>query len=284
MSMHIIETQGMKRPVGVEPGPQPEMSWLRIADLCIDTDYQRQVGKDGRKSIERIAANFEWSKFSTVIVSPVSGNRFAIIDGQHRTTAAALCGFASVPCQIISLDRAGQASAFAAINGNVTKITAWHIYKAALAANEGWARTCHRATSAANCTLMTYNKSSSAREPGELYGPTVIRDLIDRHGESVVTLALSAYRQSAYGDLVLAWNTVYVQSWIAAVGGCEKARGLPAAGLALFHETFDILEVDDVVATNLRQLKKEGQKPPAHWDALRLEIGKALKTFCDERN
>jgi ParB-like chromosome segregation protein Spo0J len=36
-----------------------------------------------------------------VVVSPVERGKFAIIDGQHRTTSAAILGVECVPCQIV---------------------------------------------------------------------------------------------------------------------------------------------------------------------------------------
>lgn len=278
--MRAIDVTGMTPPAKRDPGAEPILGMLPIERLVIDPEYQRPVGKDGRRAIERIAASFQWTKFSTVIVAPVSGDRYAIIDGQHRTSAAKLCGMTHVPCQIVPLDRAGQASAFAAINGSVTKITVWNIYKAALAAGEGWAVRAKRAAEAAGCKLMTTNKTASTKEPGELYGVSTIRDLIDRHGEALVTLALAAYRRSIYGDVAVAWNNLYVLAWVTAVARCSAAAKLSADRLAQFHDVFDILEADDVIAARLREQKREGKPTPAHWDALCDAIVAALDDYA----
>ena len=70
--------------------------------------------------------------FAPVIVAPVEGGQFAIVDGQHRTTAAMLRGQKTVPCQVVQTDRARQAAAYAAVNGNITKTTAQQLYLAKL--------------------------------------------------------------------------------------------------------------------------------------------------------
>lgn len=275
--MRAVSIEGLQRPAHRDPGPQPQQEWLPISTLVIDPEYQREVKRDGRRAIERIASNFEWTKFSAVVVAPASNGRYAIIDGQHRTTAAKLIGIASVPCLILALDRAGQAASFAAINGSVTKITPWHLFKAALAAGDGWAKRAARVASDAGCRLMTYNKSMAEREAGELYGVNTIRDLIDKHGENTVTVALKAYRQSVYGDLPVAWGNTLVWAWIASVAAVP---GLAATGfeqLARFHDDFDILEIDDVVQTDRRALVRAGQLPPAHWAALSEAVVEALK-------
>jgi ParB-like chromosome segregation protein Spo0J len=53
----------------------------------------------------------------------VEGGRFAIIDGQHRTTSAAILGIETVPCQIVIAEQTEQAAAFKAINGTITPIS-----------------------------------------------------------------------------------------------------------------------------------------------------------------
>jgi hypothetical protein len=88
--------------------------------------------------VKLIAENFDWSKFAPVIVAPVEAGRFAIVDGQHRTTAAVLRGQKTVPCQIVQADRAKQAEAFAAVNGNVTKTNAQQLFHARLCELKLW--------------------------------------------------------------------------------------------------------------------------------------------------
>ena len=56
---------------------------------------------------------------------PVAGGKFAIIDGQHRTTSAAIVGYETVPCQIVIAAKEEQAAAFKAINGTTTPISTW---------------------------------------------------------------------------------------------------------------------------------------------------------------
>src|ERR1700690_2596042 len=93
-------------------GQPPKLEWLSIADLVIDPEYQREITFVGRKNVRRIAGSFNWAMFTPVMVAPVGSSKFAIVDGQHRATAAKLCGLDRVPCMIIHADRGGQAMAF----------------------------------------------------------------------------------------------------------------------------------------------------------------------------
>ena len=107
--MRSISAEGFQKPKSVAAGAAPMLQWLKIADLVVDPAYQRPIVGKGRQNVDRIAQTFSWSCFAPVVVSPVEGGKFAIIDGQHRTTSAAILGFDSVPCQIVIAAREEQA-------------------------------------------------------------------------------------------------------------------------------------------------------------------------------
>ncbi len=75
---------GDRPSVQVDPGPAPMLQWVKVSDLIIDDGYQRPLGKSNWTAIQKIAANFLWSRFQPLLLAPVEGGRFAIIDGQHR--------------------------------------------------------------------------------------------------------------------------------------------------------------------------------------------------------
>lgn len=114
----------------LSPGEKPQLRWIAVDLLRVDTLYQRSVNERGARNIRRIAREFNWSMFGTVIVSETDAGIYLIIDGQHRTLAASLRGVKDVPCQIVKIDTANQARAFAAINGGVTAITPMQLYHA----------------------------------------------------------------------------------------------------------------------------------------------------------
>ena len=181
-------------------GPAPDLRWLPIKDLIVDPRYQRDIARSGVGHIRRIAQSFDWRLFSCVIVSPVPGGLFAIIDGQHRVTAAALIGIDTVPCQIIQADAQQQAQAFAAINGNTVKIRAEERYKAALAGGDADALRVRRLCEAANILLLTSNPSSKARKQGETTAHSAIRELTSSLGDQDAIFALRCLRAAAGTD------------------------------------------------------------------------------------
>ena len=97
--MRAISTEGFEKPKSASAGAAPMLQWLKIADLVVDPAYQRPIIGKGRRNVDRIARTFSWSCFAPVVVSPVEGGKFAIIDGQHRTTSAALVGSRASPAR-----------------------------------------------------------------------------------------------------------------------------------------------------------------------------------------
>ena len=188
----------------------PVLDWIPIERLVVDDRYQRPLTRAGWQTIRRIAEDFRWSRFSPVLVAPLPEGLWAIIDGQHRTHAAAICGQKKVPCMAVSMDAAEQAHAFAGVNGMVTRITIHHVYKAALAAGEIWAERSHEAVEAADCTLMTYNKTTAEKRCGEVFCIGLIRQLVMSGQGAAVTRVLRSLRSidgdrraTLYSDYIL---------------------------------------------------------------------------------
>lgn len=208
---------GDRPSVQVDPGPAPMLQWVKVSDLIIDDGYQRPLGKSNWTAIQKIAANFLWSRFQPLLLAPVEGGRFAIIDGQHRAHAALLCGIAQVPAVAVMVGREEQSRAFAWVNSQTIKVTAWNVFKAALSAGEGWAVRADRAVSAAGCKLMTYNKSGANKRAGELYCVVLIRRMIEAGMDDAVTAGLAGLRACPSMDRPVAYTDLLLKGWIPTV-------------------------------------------------------------------
>src|ERR1700681_507207 len=173
-----------------KPGPAPQLHWLDIKDLVVDMTYQREIGKRGAANIRQIAENFDWSKFAPVIVAPVEGGHFAIVDGQHRTTAAMLRGQEKVPCQVVQADRAKQAAAYAAVNGNITKTTAQQLYHARLAAKDPQALALAEVCAVAEVEILRKNLVRSEIQKGQTYAVTALSRCLSHYGRDTLITAL----------------------------------------------------------------------------------------------
>ncbi|ACK51706.1 ParB domain protein nuclease [Methylocella silvestris BL2] len=182
------------------PGPFPMLEWLEIEKLVVDTTYQRQIGRRGAANVFQIAEQFDWSKFAPVIVAPVEGGRFAIVDGQHRTTAAMLRAVKTVPCQIVQADRAKQAAAYSAVNGNVTKTTAQQLYHAKVAACDKSALQLAKVCAAAGVEIVRRNMVQSQIKIGQTQAVGALARCLSIYGPDTLIIALKCITRTAGGN------------------------------------------------------------------------------------
>ena len=281
-AMRPIASPNKKLELAVDAGPAPMLQWIAIEKLAIDDRYQRDLKPGNWKSIRRIAEQFKWSRFSPVFVAPVEGGRFAIIDGQHRTHAAALCGFAEVPCQVVQMTLEEQAASFAAVNGFVTKVGLHQIFKAALAAGDEWAVACAGICAAANCRLMTYLVSTEARRAGEIHAIALIRGYHAKGQGELVTFTLAALRASEGGAEPTMWGNDVLKSLISAVVDRPWLMA-QRVDLAAFLDGFDIYAAIDRAEDLARQKRRQGHIGISRWDIAAAEIGEGLDRAFPQR-
>jgi hypothetical protein len=281
--MRSITVTGQKRPAQVDAGPAPMLQWIRIEHLVVDESYQRELGAANWKAIQRIAAQFRWSRFSPVFVAPIEGGRFAIIDGQHRTHAAAICGMAEVPCQVVQMTVEEQAASFAAVNGLVTKVTLWQIFKAALAAGQPWAVACEKICADGGCRLMTSNRPTEQKKPGQIFALALIRRYYERGAGLMVTLALKSLRASEIGAEAASYANDLLRPWLDAV--VDRPWLADVNGLAAFLDEFDVYAAIDRAAENAKRKQRLGFAGVSRFELAAIEIGEGLdKAFAKPKD
>jgi len=255
----------------VQAGPAPMLEWIDIDRLVVDDSYQRDLKRANWTSIRSIAADFRWSMFSPVFVAPVEGGAYAIIDGQHRTHAAAMCGFKQVPCQIVQMTRGEQAAAFAAVNGKVTKVTVWQLFKAAMAAGETWAKEADEIAREGGCKILTYGKSPKDKKPGEIYSIKGFVKLIEQRPRGLIVAALKMLRAAdGYGDNPDAWGSTYLMPILMAI--TERPVAIANPGFARAFEDFDVWELVDRDDAERKEKKRQGIDYPPRSETLRAGV------------
>lgn len=196
-----LNANRFEKPVSdFSPGPAPVLNWIEIGKLVIDDQYQRGISRRGFHNIVQIAEHFDWSKFAPVIVAPVEDGLFAVVDGQHRTTAALLRELKSVPCQIVQADRAQQAAAYAAVNGNVTKTTHTQLFHARLAAGDEPAKEIASICARAQVVVIKTNTTLSNMKVGETSAVGALMRCHDLYGDSTLLTALRCITRTADGN------------------------------------------------------------------------------------
>ncbi|MGY3582191.1 hypothetical protein ACVIGB_000884 [Bradyrhizobium sp. USDA 4341] len=193
----------LQTPKSEDLGVPPELAWIDIELLRVDVKYQREILRSGRKNVIEIAAHFDWSRFATVIVARIHDGLYAIVDGQHRTTAAACRGVTKVPCQIIQATPEQQAAAFAAINGNVTKMTPLQLHAARVAAGDRKARELDRVCAEAGVEILRYPVPANNIKAGQTLAVSCLSDALKTFGAETLGAALSCLTQTGGGNVGL---------------------------------------------------------------------------------
>ena len=69
---------------------RPELKWLPVSSLYVDRSYQRAIESGAsRKNLKAMTDDFQWALCGAITVCrDPKAERYAIIDGQHRFTAA----------------------------------------------------------------------------------------------------------------------------------------------------------------------------------------------------
>lgn len=122
-----------------EIGQTPELAWIPLEKLVIDKSYQRTTAtRASQKNIEHIRQNFNWASCGALTVAAAADGTYAVIDGQHRMSAAKLReDITQMPCLIVgTIAPQGQAVSFSAINSRRVSLNGLAQYHAAVAAGD----------------------------------------------------------------------------------------------------------------------------------------------------
>jgi ParB-like nuclease domain len=254
--MRPISAEAFEKPKAVSAGAVPMLQWLKIADLVIDPAYQRPIVGNGRRNVDRIARAFSWSCFAPVVVSPVEGGKFAVIDGQHRTTSAAIVGFDSVPCQIVIAAREEQAAAFKAINATTTPISQMALHAAALVASEPSAVQVAHVCACAEVELLRYPVPTDKQAPGQTMAVGTVAQCLKRYGEATLITALQCVTQTA-NNQPGALSARMIKALCDALHGDPERRD---SGLALLEafDSIDLMAIQDASTVDAA-IKKVGR-------------------------
>jgi hypothetical protein len=194
--MRTISTQGFQRPKGCPSGAPPILQWLLISELVVDPAYHRSIGPRGRRIVNQIARNFSWSSFAPVIVVPVAPTKFVIIDGELRTTAAALIGFDKVPCQIVTAAKAEQSAARRAINGLARRASRMALHAVAAGSGEVDAVQLAEVCARADVELLRYPVAVARQAPGQTMAIGAIARCLKLYGRETLITALQCVTQT----------------------------------------------------------------------------------------
>ncbi|CAN7394144.1 ParB N-terminal domain-containing protein [Neorhizobium sp. LjRoot104] len=211
---------------------------IPISKLLVDSTYQRAISQGSVKNIRRICEGFDWAKFLPVIVTQ-DGESFSIVDGQHRTTAAATIGIEAVPCYVLSCTASEAAAAFAAINGNVTPVQPIDLWFAELAAKKPSAVSLQRVLDASGVKVTRKKEGFLA---GETRSITVLQRALDFYGSAILTTILQCIVETSDGNPGMLFGAM-----INGVGRAIRTKPEVLADPAKLFDVFDEINLSELL-------------------------------------
>lgn len=254
-------------PHAPEPsGNRGRLEEIAISRLGVDTTYQREMGTTSMKNILRICNGFSWTKFLPVIVVPHEDG-FAIVDGQHRVTAAATLGITSVPCYVLEASYIEAAAAFAAINGQTTKIMPVDIWFSRLACRDPEALATKRVLDAAGVRIT--RKHDKEWHVGETDRIAVIERARKTYGDNLLITILQCITETGDGNPGLLSGMV-----INGIGKAIETKTSLLEQPSLLFRILDDVCLEEVV--QLARIEAAAGGNPAQFVITR-EINKAIR-------
>lgn len=266
MTFRQIDIEGYT-PAKLRDQQAPTMVWAELGQMVIDERYQRGITVAGRRAIQRIADDWDWTKYQPVLVAATPDGRLAVVDGQHRAHAAAVVGLTSLPAMVVPMTPSEQAAAFTSINTSRIKLRAEQIYKAKLASGDPVAVEAGRLCEAAGCRLMTYTPTATKRKAGDVFAHGIILKMVEDGEGEVVEAGLRAIRQSEvgsdtqsdnYGFARRVYDVAILKPWFMALAQSQLFLRLPLS------EIFDEIEWDDLGEDARRTMRVAGGSVRAH--------------------
>lgn len=187
---------------GAPRGTMPSIEWVHVAALTVDSSYQRSIDNDGsRRLIASIAANFDWRLCAPLVVSRRPDGSKVIIDGQHRWAAAVRRGdLPQLPCCLFTYGSPeDEARMFIVANRARKAMNRMDDFHAALAAGDEDALDIRRLVSEAGLAIAR-STSSTAWKPGDVTFTSSIATALRRHGDAVVSAALTCMAEAYKGE------------------------------------------------------------------------------------
>ena len=179
--------------VQMQLGNEPELAWVELEKIRVDTSYQRPLKP---KRVAQILRDFSWAQFGALMLVAQEDGSFTVYDGQHRYEAARKHPKISrVPATIVRLDQAfEEAQSFLGVNVNRSSISTVERYWAGIeAGDETMMRICS-VLEEAGCEVVPPGTKSPA--PNRTSSIGAIDRAIKYYGDGAVVLACRTLREA----------------------------------------------------------------------------------------
>ncbi|HEX3747618.1 MAG TPA: DUF6551 family protein [Bryobacteraceae bacterium] len=184
-------------------GPKPELKWLALEKLYVDSRYQRNTkSRASEKNLDYLKSSFSWSHCGALIVCYVPAEKkFAVIDGQHRLQAAmARKDIEALPCLVVSgLDFEKQAKSFVAINTKRVQLNSLAAFHAAVASGDKTAATLKDILDECDIEIPLSPVMRGETGPRQMQSPGTLAALVGKYTGKQICWTLKIIPE-AYGE------------------------------------------------------------------------------------
>lgn len=190
-------------------GKKPELAWLPVEALYVDSTYQRTMeSKRSKGLIARMTEDFHWPSFGALLVAPALAdgiaNRYAVVDGQHRLSVARALGFDEVPCVIVRADTVeAQAMAFLRANKDRVVVNQFAVFHASVKAGDPKAMAVADVCLKSDVDIPRYQIAARFLKPNQTLAIGTIATAIATHGPEIAIACLTAIRGAFPNDQAL---------------------------------------------------------------------------------
>lgn len=192
-------------------GAAPDLEWVDICLIDVDSNYQRDVRP---ALVDKILRKFSWAKFGALVLTRKDDGRYNVVEGQHRWKAAELHpDVEAVPAVIVPHGgTADEAQSFLAINRDRMAVTSVEQYWAGLTAGDPTAAAISAVLKSAGCDVVP---AAGYYRPNLTNSIGAVKRCIERYGDAPTRRALLAIRgawpneaQALRGTLITALSRI----------------------------------------------------------------------------
>ncbi len=177
--------------INTEIGPKPELQWVPVEKIIVDSNYQREIVPYRAK---KILKNFQWRYFQPVTLAAHPDGTYSVYDGQHRVKAAELHPLVKeVPAMVVTLGSSQEeADAFVVVNRDRTSISPIDAYWAGLHAENPEMLRIKRVLDRAGCEIVSAYGDKAINKTSAV---TAVSRSIKFYGDEAVRRALQMIRR-----------------------------------------------------------------------------------------
>lgn len=185
-------------------GDPPAMEWVALDELYVDESYQRKIeARSSQELIRNIAKDWDWRLCQPLSVGRRPDDTLAVMDGQHRLTAAKMrSDIPRLPCVIFDQPSVeDEAKTFVKLNKRRRSLNSVDVFRASIAAGSAESSEVMALIQKSGLVLAPHS-NYTAWQPRMIYCVPGIASAYRRYGPLTIDQGLSALADAFDGNIL----------------------------------------------------------------------------------